>query len=191
VAELIERLLAALIVIMLLGIVLFLVTRGNIVATTDKTPPAPPLPGEVVYVKKSDRLPEARPSEYKRDWSRSPTLVVPRDPERVRVVREKHVVHDVQEKPHRPRYKEREVRKDYWQSEDYYERRHYERPVYERRYSEPVYERRYSEPRTVEYTDSTVYQGSYHYQDDCSGADCACSCGRPPYWSGYRWSCPD
>ena len=163
-AELIERILAALIVIVLLGIVLYLAMEGRVISVQRApTPSSPPVAGEVQYAKKEDRLPEAAPSELRRDSSRSPTIVVREEAPPPRVIRETV----------RPTESRREHYREYRTSREY-------RPV---KYREPVRHRE-------AHRDRTVHKTYRYYDDDCVGRDCACTC-EAPYWSSSGPICSD
>jgi hypothetical protein len=167
VAELIERILAALIVIVLLGIVLYLAMEGRVISVDRRPPPTPAAPGDIVVTKKDDRLVEATPSELRRDWSRSPTIVIREEaPPPPRIIREKAPPPRVIRETVRPT----EYRREY----------HREHRTYRTR----------DDYRPVEYRDRTVSRTYRYYDDDCVGADCACVCDTP-YWSNAGPICWD
>jgi hypothetical protein len=167
VAELIERMLAVLIVIILLGIVLYLALNGSVVERERVASPAPV--ESVQFAKKEDRLREATPAELRKDWSRSPTIVVREPSPPPRVIRERARPVEYRSSDYRhSEYRHSDTRRTY------------------RRREEPVYS--YREERPVEYRDRTFYR-SYHDRD-CVGEACECTCERP-YWSSSGPVCPD
>lgn len=144
VAELIERMLAVLIVIILLGIVLYLAINDRFVATTQKTSPAPAPIESVQYAKKVDRLREATPAELRRDWSRSPTIVIREPAEPPRIIRERE-----RAKPAKYRHSEY-------------------------RHSDYRASNRYREEPPAEYRDRTVYKTYNEHDCSGDNCSCTC-----------------